>query len=138
MTTARAPTRDEYAQAVFDAVQCIEARGLTASSVEQPDGSIAIQVTSSDEGPAAGEAIDAVYDECTEEYLNEIQSAYLVTIRPNENEAFEVTRACLADAGMVAVDASAEDVDAVVQANSNDTVVAECLSRPYLQPTVNE
>lgn len=136
-TTTSAVTRDEYAQAVFDAVACIEATGLVASAAEQSDGSFGITITSQDEGPDVQADVDAVYEQCTTEHLNDIQIAYLDSIRPDREEAQAITRDCLADLGLLEPGASDEDYEAVLQ-SSNDPAIADCISLPYSQPSVDE
>lgn len=130
-----AATLDEYVQALEETVRCLEVEGVTASYLEQPDGSYAIQLGVPERGAGATARIDAAYDDCTERHLSEIQSLYMSTIHPSHDEAIEITRRCLVDAGVLDRDASVEEMDDVTQRLEADPVVRGCWSLPYLRST---
>lgn len=124
-------TRDEYAQAAADAVRCLHDRGFSASFHEQDDGSFGIQVGTPDESAGASDRIDAAYRECTDRHLNDIQSAYLASIRPSDEEQMEIIRACLTDAGYIDADASMDEMALVWEDHSDDEAFHECRTRPF-------
>lgn len=135
-STTRLPTRDDYAQAVAEAVQCLQDLGFTASSFEQADGSFALSVGTPD-GDAGGNSdrIDAAYDQCTDRYLNDVQLAYLASIQPSEEEAREIPLQCLLDAGLIdSIDLSDEETLILDQELAEDPTYLECRDLPFENP----
>jgi hypothetical protein len=130
-------TRDEYMQAVNEAVSCMERGGLRASPIEQGDGSIAIQIGTGLEGPSAEALLDRVYDRCAEEHLNDTQSSYLDSIRPDTEEAELIILDCLIEAGLLEPGEGREELDALVVADPDNLAIQACTSSPFVTTTLD-
>lgn len=128
-------TKGDYVEALLETIECMEEAGITASSHEQSDGSFGIQIGSPSRGVVAEARIDEVYRSCTDEHLNEVQSAYLDTVRPSSDEAMELTRRCLVERGDLPADATIDDLRAFWEADPEHERLVECRSAAYTTTT---
>lgn len=116
--TASVPTYADYVAAAQKAVACIERHGANSSFVETDQHTINIFIGS--DGTLADDELSTIYDDCTNQYLDDTQTAYLASIRPTEAESDALLQQCIVDLGLLGSGATADDVDRLLRDHLKD------------------